>query len=80
MGASNLAVRRAAKANRRKAIVAQKRKAEAVGGTLAGQVARVTALPIRHCLCTENLFGIGMGTVVLARAGVWPVLSSLSVF
>src|ERR1700733_14359598 len=37
-GTSNLAARRAAKANRRKTIVAQKRRAEAFEGTLAGQV------------------------------------------
>ncbi len=67
MGASNLAARRAAKANRRKAIVAQKRKAEAAGGTPAGEVVRAAALPIRECLCSENLFEIGMGTLVLAR-------------
>ncbi|MGA3402490.1 MAG: hypothetical protein ABSC95_25040 [Acetobacteraceae bacterium] len=66
-GASNLAARRAAKANRRKAIVAQKRKAEAAGSTPAGQVARAAALPVRDCLCTENLFEIGMGTLTLAR-------------
>jgi hypothetical protein len=67
MGASNLAARRAAKANRRKAIVAQKRKAEAAGGTPGGQVVRAAMLPIRHCLCSENLFEIGMGTLVVVR-------------
>ncbi len=69
MGASNLAARRAAKANRRKAIVAQKRRAEASEGSSAGQVARAAVLPIRECLGTENLFGVGMGTLVLARGG-----------
>ena len=67
MGTSNLAARRGAKANRRKAIVAQKRRAAAVGETLAGQVARATTAPIRCCLLTECLLEIGMGTLVLAR-------------
>ncbi len=67
MGKTNLAARRGAKANRRKAIGAQKRKAEAVGGTLAGQVARAAAAPIRCCLLSEGLFGNGMGTLLLAR-------------
>jgi hypothetical protein len=67
MGKVNLAARRGAKANRRKAIVAQKRKAEAIGGTLAGQVARAAAAPIRCCLLSERLFDNGMGTLILAR-------------
>jgi hypothetical protein len=67
MGKVNLAARRGAKANRRKAIVAQKRKAEAVGGTLAGQVARAAAAPIHCCLLTEGLFEHGTGTLLLAR-------------
>ena len=70
-----MAARRAAKANRRKAIVAQKRKAEAVNGTLAGQVARAVALPIRQCLCTKNMFEVGMGSLILARGStVGPVV------
>jgi hypothetical protein len=67
MGRSNLAARRGAKANRRKAIVAQKRRAEAMGGTLAGQVARAAGAPIRCCLLTEGLFEHGIGTLLLAR-------------
>jgi hypothetical protein len=70
MGTSNLAARRGAKANRRKAIVAQKRKAGALGETLAGRVTRATAAPIRHCLLTESLFETGIGTLVLARGSV----------
>jgi hypothetical protein len=74
MGASNLAARRAAKANRRKAIVAEKRKAEALAGTVAGQVARAAALPLRHCLLAETLFEVGMGTLVLVRgSAIGPV-------
>jgi hypothetical protein len=67
MGLSNLAARRGAKANRRKAIVAQKRKVEAAEGTLAGQVAGAVALPIRDCLLTENLLEVGIGTMILVR-------------
>jgi len=67
MGKVNLAARRGAKANRRKAIVAQKRKAEAVGGTLAGQVARAAAAPIHCCLLSDGLFEHGIGTLLLAR-------------
>src|ERR1019366_2328221 len=67
MGKSNIAARRGAKANRRKAIVAQKRKAEAVGGTLAGQVARAAEAPIYCCLLTECLFETGIGTLLFAR-------------
>ena len=67
MGKSNLAAWRGAKANRRKAIVAQKRKAEAGGNTLAGQVARAAAAPVLHCLLTESLHETGIGTLVLAR-------------
>ena len=75
VGASNLAARRAAKANRRKAIVAQKRKAEAMAATPAGQVASAAALPIRHCLLSENLFEVGIGTLTLARgSAVGPVV------
>jgi hypothetical protein len=74
MGASNLAARRGAKANRRKAIVAEKRKAEALSGTVAGQVARAAGLPLRHCLLAETLFEVGMGTLVLVRgSAVGPV-------
>jgi hypothetical protein len=67
MGKVNLAARRGAKANRRKAIVAQKRKAQAVGGTLAGQVARAAAAPICCCLLSQGLFEQGMGTLIIAR-------------
>jgi hypothetical protein len=67
MAASNLAARRAAKANRRKAIVAQKRKAEAVVGTQAGQAAQAAALPIQRCLLTQSMFEVGLGSLILAR-------------
>ena len=74
MAASNLAARRGAKANRRKAIVAQKRKLEAAEASPAGQELQAAALPIRACLLSEELFDTGMGTLVLARgATVGPI-------
>jgi hypothetical protein len=71
MGVSNLAARRGAKASRRKAIVAQKRKAEALEGTAGGQALRAAGLPIRCCMLTKNLFQGGMGTLVLARGSTF---------
>jgi hypothetical protein len=68
--ASKLALTRAAKANRRKAVVAQKRKLELVKDTLAARVLRAAQAPIRHCLISES-FDSGMGTVILTR-GVTP--------
>jgi hypothetical protein len=74
MGVSNIAARRGAKAQRRKAVVAEKRKAEALEGSQGGQIARALGLPIRCCLLSENQFEIGMGTLILARgAAVGPV-------
>jgi len=65
--AKNIAVRRAAKAQRRKAIVAQKRKTEIEINSTAGQVRLATATPIQHCLVSSGLFKTGIGTLVLAR-------------
>jgi len=67
MGNSNMAARRGAKANRRKAIVAQKRNAGASGETLGAQVARAATTPILRCLLAENLFESGIGYLVLVR-------------
>jgi hypothetical protein len=75
MGASNLAVRRGAKANRRKAIVAMKRKAQAAEATPAAQAVRAAALPVRYCVINRNVFETGMGSLILARGGsVGPVV------
>jgi hypothetical protein len=63
----NIAARRAAKANRRKAIVAEQRKAETFAGTLAERVRRAASPPIRHCLLPDALFETGIGTLILAR-------------
>jgi hypothetical protein len=65
--ATNIAVRRAAKAQRRKAIVAQKRRADMEAVSTAGQVRLAVASPIQHCLLSGGLFGNGMGMLVLAR-------------
>lgn len=65
--ATNIAVKRARKAQRRKQVVAQKRRAEALEASLPARVLRAAHAPIQHCLLTESVFDIGMGTLVLAR-------------
>jgi hypothetical protein len=65
--ASNIALRRAAKANRRKAIVAEKRKSELLAATLPEKVRRAASMPIQYCLVSGGLFDLGLGTVILAR-------------
>jgi hypothetical protein len=65
--APNMALKRAAKANRRKAVVAGKRKTELPGGSLAAQVIRAAQMPIQHCLLAGNLQDSGMATLILAR-------------
>jgi len=73
--ASNMAARRAAKANRRKAIVAEKRKSEMFADTLAERVRRAASTPIRHCLLTDRLFEHGIGTLILTRGATREYLS-----
>ena len=65
--AANVALKRAAKANRRKAVVAEKRKLESIGNSPTTQVLRAAQAPIRHCVMTQALFHCGMGTVILVR-------------
>ncbi len=65
--AINIGARRAAKNQKRKAVVAEKRKAEVEANTAAGRVRQTLAFPIQHCLVSEGLFENGMGMVVLAR-------------
>ena len=65
--ALNMALKRAAKANRRKIVLAEKRKSELRNDTLAERVIRASRAPIQHCLVPETLFDAGIGTVVLAR-------------
>ena len=65
--ATNMALKRAKKAQRRKQVVAQKRRAELLEAGLPARVLRAAQAPIQHCLLTESVFEIGMGTLVLAR-------------
>jgi hypothetical protein len=75
MSVNNLAARRGAKANRRKMIVAQKRKSEALEATPDRQAALAASVPIRACLLSSNLFDVGTGTLILARgASVGPAV------
>lgn len=64
---TNIAVKRAAKAKRRKAIIGQKRKAEVFAASLPEKVRRAAAAPIQLCLLSNGLLESGMGTIVLAR-------------
>src|SRR6266702_2912885 len=77
--ASNMAAKRAAKANGRKAIVAEKRKAEMFTDTLAERVRRAARAPIRHCLLTDRLFEHGIGTLILTR-GATPEYLTMGMF
>ncbi len=63
----NIAARRGAKAQKRKAAVAEKRKAETLASSLAGRVRLAAHNPIRHCLITGGASQSGLGMVVLAR-------------
>ena len=77
--ATNIALKRARKAQRRKQVVAQKRRAETLETSLPARVLRAAQAPIQHCLLTEDLFEIGMGTLILAR-GATPHHLALSSF
>ena len=65
--ATNMALKRARKAQRRKQVVAQKRRAEVLEASLPARVLRAAQAPIQHCFLTESVFDIGMGTLILAR-------------
>jgi hypothetical protein len=65
--AANAALKRAKKAQRRKLVVAEKRRTATLEASLAARVLRAGRAPIQHCLLTESLFDAGMGTLVLAR-------------
>jgi hypothetical protein len=65
--ARNAAVRKAAKAIRRKAVVAAKRHAEVAAGSLGGRVRTGATQPILQCLVSDRLFDLGIGVVVLTR-------------
>ena len=77
--ATNIAVKRARKAQRRKEIQAERRKQEALENSLAGQVRRAAERPIQHCLLNESLSHCGMGTLVLVR-GSTPYGLTMAVF
>ncbi len=76
---TNIALKRARKAQRRKQVVAQKRRAEALEASLPARVLRAAHAPIQHCFLTESVFDLGMGTLVLAR-GATPHHLALSSF
>jgi len=59
----------AQKASRRKAIVAEKRRAETatMGGREARQIIAAARSPVKSCVVAERLFADGIGWVVLAR-------------
>jgi hypothetical protein len=63
----NIAAKRFAKAQKRKAAVAEKRKAEVLGGTLAGRVRQAAALPIQYCVISRFDPKVGMGAMMVAR-------------
>jgi hypothetical protein len=65
--ATNIALKRARKAQRRKQVVAQKRRAEVLEASLPARVLRASHAPIQHCFLTESVFEGGIGTLVLAR-------------
>jgi hypothetical protein len=77
--AVNMALKRARKAQRRKQVVAQKRRAETLEASLPGRVLRASQAPIQQCLVTESLFETGMGTLILAR-GATPHLLAFGSF
>jgi len=64
---ANMLQKRAKKAQRRKQVVAQKRRDEALETSLPARALRASHAPIRHCFLTESVFEIGMGTLVLTR-------------
>jgi hypothetical protein len=65
--ATNMAVKRARKAQKRKQVVAEKRRVEALEASLPARVMWVAREPIQHCFISEPLFELGIGTVVLTR-------------
>ena len=65
--ATNMAQKRARKAQRRKQVVSQMRRAEMLEASLPARVLRAAHAPIQHCFLTESVFDIGIGTLVLAR-------------
>jgi hypothetical protein len=77
--ATNVALKRARKAQRRKQVVTQKRRADVLETSLPARVLRAAHAPIQHCFLTEAVFDLGMGALVLAR-GATPHHLALSSF
>jgi hypothetical protein len=77
--ATNIAQKRAKKAQRRKQVVAQKRRNEVLEASLPARVLRAANAPIQHCFLTESVFDVGMGTLILAR-GATSVYTAFSAF
>jgi hypothetical protein len=77
--AANIAQKRARKAQRRKQVVAQKRRTELLEASLPARVLRAAQAPIQHCFLTESAFDIGIGSLVLAR-GATPHHFAVRVF
>lgn len=65
--AKNMAVRRAEKAQRRKVIVAQKRKGEQLDSSLEGQARLAAAQPIQRCILSDDLLASGFGMMIVTR-------------
>jgi hypothetical protein len=65
--AMNIAARRGAKNQRRKAIVAEKRKAELDNAGVTTRIRLAQADPIQYCLLSEGLFDDGIGMLTVAR-------------
>jgi hypothetical protein len=65
--AVNMAVKCARKAQRRKQVVAEKRRTEALDAGLPARVLAAAEAPIQHCLLSADLFELGIGTMILAR-------------
>jgi hypothetical protein len=76
---SNIAARRGAKAQRRKAVVALKRKLASFEGSMTGQIRSALTQPIQACLMNQGTIENGSGTVVLAR-GASPVRVTVAGF
>jgi hypothetical protein len=64
---TNMALKRARKAQRRKQVVVEKRRAELLEASLPARVLRAAHVPIQHCFLNESVFETGMGTLIVAR-------------
>lgn len=65
--ASNMALKRAKKAQRRKQVVGEKRRVEVLDASLPARVLRAARMPVQHCLLADSVFDSGIGMLVLAR-------------